>query len=660
MRIAMVSEHASPLAVLGGVDAGGQNVHVAALATELARQGAEVVVHTRRDDPAPPRRVPLAPGVEVDHIDAGPPADVPRDALLPHMEAFAAELGDSWRIERPDVVHAHFWTSGHAALLAARELGIPVVQTFHALGVVRRRHQGAKDTSPPARAEIEQQVLRRADHVIATCSDEVFELLRLGASRARVTVIPCGVDLETFTPDGRRARRRPGLLRIVSLGRLVERKGVGNVISALARVPDAELVVAGGPPRDGLASDPEARRLMQLAREHGVADRVTLLGRMPRAEAAALLRSADAVVCVPWYEPFGIVPLEAMACGAPVVAAAVGGLIDTVVDGVTGVHVPPRDPERLAEALQALLDDPERRAAYGQAGVERARRRYGWPRIAAATLDVYARVIERSGDSARTGARARASRAAAGSRSGSGSGAARRPVVPSGHDHHAALIDALAQLRNEIDTLEEWGELLADRLAAGGRLLAVGNGGSAAQAQHLTAELVGRFLLERRPLSAICLHGDTSSLTAIGNDYGAQEAFARQVIAHGRPGDVLVALSTSGASENVVRAAQAARELGMTTWALTGTAGGPLADVCDRTLRLGGATAATTQELHLVAIHILCGAVDRELALRDPAPSASGQPRRRPVALYDETSLANGRSGYGTANGRARTRKAAR
>jgi phosphoheptose isomerase len=191
--------------------------------------------------------------------------------------------------------------------------------------------------------------------------------------------------------------------------------------------------------------------------------------------------------------------------------------------------------------------------------------------------------------------------------------------VPSGREHHAALLDALQLLGSEIDTLESWGERLADALAGGGRLLAVGNGGSAAQAQHLTAELVGRFVLERTPLSAICLHGDTSSLTAIANDYGAEEAYARQVLAHGRPGDLLVALSTSGRSENVVRAARTANELGMTTWALTGAGGSPLADVCDETLRLGGASTATTQELHLVALHIVCGAVDRELALRDPA-----------------------------------------
>jgi len=612
MKVAMVSEHASPLAALGGVDAGGQNVHVAALATEMGRQGARVVVHTRRDDPCLPQRVRLAPGVEVDHVPAGPPTAIPKDELLPHMDAFAADLAAQWREDRPDVVHAHFWMSGHAALLAARELGIPVVHTFHALGVVKRRYQGDLDTSPPQRIAIEKEILRRADHVVATCSDEVFELVRMGGTRGRLTVVPCGVDHDLFRPDGRRARRRPGLRRIVCVGRLVARKGVGNAISALVQLPDTELIVAGGPPRHRLGEDPEARRLRALARECGVADRVELRGRMDREDVAALLRSADAVACVPWYEPFGIVPLEAMACGTPVVASAVGGMIDSVVDGVTGVHVPPRDPERLAEALAPLLADPERRATYGAAGVERVRRRYGWPRIAAATLDVYARVAARP--------RRRTAGAAAPEH------ARRFALVPRGVDHLASLRDALAELEADVERIEAWGERLADVLAAGGRLLAVGNGGSAAQAQHLTAELVGRYRTERQPLSAICLHGDTSSLTAIANDYGAEEAFARQVRGHGRPGDVLVALSTSGRSLNVVKAVEAANALGMATWALTGGEPSPLADLCDDVLRVRSADTATTQELHLVALHVLCGAVDRELALREPAarPTAKG------------------------------------
>jgi D-inositol-3-phosphate glycosyltransferase len=405
MRIAMVSEHASPLAVLGGVDAGGQNVHVAALAASLGRRGDAVVVHTRRDDPDLPARVPLAPRVAVDHVDAGPPCEVPKDALLPHMEAFADQLHAAWSDDPPDIVHAHFWMSGLAALAAATPLGIPVVQTFHALGIVKRRHQRDADTSPPGRLAAEAVIADGVDRIVATCSDEVFELVRMGVDRQVISVVPCGVDVKRFTPSGPRAPRAPGRFRLVAACRLVERKGIGDVVAALAEVPDAELHVAGGPVAEALDADPEARRLRALAGECGVGERLVLHGRVGRDEMPALLRSADAVVCAPWYEPFGIVPLEAMACGVPVAATAVGGQTDSVVDGVTGVHVPPRDPAALAAALRALLADPARRARLGAAGVRRARSRFAHDRIAAATRDVYLDVLGARGGAVATRAR---------------------------------------------------------------------------------------------------------------------------------------------------------------------------------------------------------------------------------------------------------------
>ena len=151
MRLAIVSEHASPLATLGGVDAGGQNVHVAALSMALARRGIDVTVYTRRDDASLPKRVSMAPRLLVEHIDAGPPSPIAKDDIYPHIDAFAGELKKAWSARRPDIVHAHFWMSGLASLRAAHRLGLPVVQTFHALGTVKRRHQGDKDTSPPER-----------------------------------------------------------------------------------------------------------------------------------------------------------------------------------------------------------------------------------------------------------------------------------------------------------------------------------------------------------------------------------------------------------------------------------------------------------------------------------------------------------------------------
>jgi D-inositol-3-phosphate glycosyltransferase len=198
--------------------------------------------------------------------------------------------------------------------------------------------------------------------------------------------------------------------RIVSISRLVERKGVHTLIEALPLVladsPDAELVIAGGPDERELDGDPHVQALRSAAREHGVEDRVRFVGRVARADVPALMRSADVVAVVPWYEPFGIVPLEAMACGVPVVATAVGGQIDSVVHDLTGLHVPPRDADALGAALATLLADPERRAAMGRAGRRRAERQFGWPRVARATKAVYEQVVARRASRSARGATA--------------------------------------------------------------------------------------------------------------------------------------------------------------------------------------------------------------------------------------------------------------
>jgi glycosyltransferase involved in cell wall biosynthesis len=330
---------------------------------------------------------------------------VPKDELLPYMDRLAEGIAEDWGARPPDIVHAHFWMSGLAALDAARRCGpgsVPVVQTFHALGTVKRRHQGSEDTSPPQRVWLEPAVGRLADRIIATCSDEVFELKALGIDTAKISIAPCGVDLELFGGSGP-ADPRPRRHRILSVGRLVPRKGVDLVIRALPLLRDAgfddvELLIVGGGIVGGgdaaiTGTDPEGRRLAELARELGVHGQVTFRGQVPREDMSGLLRSADAVVCAPWYEPFGIVPLEAMACGVPVVAAAVGGLTDSVVDRATGLHVPPRDPAAIAGAVAELLADPELRSELGRAGRQRAQARYSWLRVAAETEKAYRQVL---------------------------------------------------------------------------------------------------------------------------------------------------------------------------------------------------------------------------------------------------------------------------
>ena len=593
MKIAMISEHASPLAALGGVDAGGQNVHVEALARGLARLGHEVDVYTRHDDAETPERVPLEKGATVVHVPVGPPHPVPKDDLFPLMDDFAAWVEQDWeRRGDPDVVHAHFWMSGLAALKAGRARGVPVVQTFHALGSVKRRFQGDADTSPAERIALERRIAREVDLVIATCADEVAELQHMECSTEHVRVVPCGVDTAHFTPTGpTEPAERPRLLLV---GRMVERKGFDVAVRALADLPGVELVIAGGPPAEKLGRDPEARRLRAVAEEVGVADRVVMTGQLPHGQMPAVYRSADVVLATPWYEPFGITPLEAAASGRPLVGSAVGGLLDSVADGATGRLVPARDVRALVRGIREVLDDADKAKRWGAAARARAVTQFDWGVV---TRQTERALLEVARSHERSALTAEVTTAWLGT-------------------HAGELRDGLASLMQQSELVRSWGEQLATSLVDGSRLLAAGNGGSAAEAQHLTAELVGRFCGERRPLSAISLCSETSSLTAILNDYGPDEVFARQVEAHGRAGDILVVLSTSGTSSNVVHAAKRGHEIGMRVWAMTGPAPNPLASIADEALTITAGSTAAVQEVHLVAVHAVCAALDAALRAR--------------------------------------------
>lgn len=610
MKIAMISEHASPLAALGGVDAGGQNVHVASLSRELAARGHDLTVFTRRDDHGVPATVSVG-GVTVVHVDAGPARYIPKDDLLPYIPDLGRGIARYWEENagsRPDVVHSHFWMSGLAARTAVDSAGlpdVPLVHTFHALGSVKRRHQGDGDTSPVERIDLEPRVGIEATRIIATCADEVSELAALGVPADKATVIPCGVDVELFRPsvDGDAVEQEEqedtgGHRRIVSVGRLVPRKGVDVLVRALALLTgpeysDVELHVVGGGESGGdAADDPEIRRLRDLATGLGVADRVVLRGPVPRERIPALIRSAEFVACTPWYEPFGIVPLEAMACGRPVIAARVGGLADTVVDGVTGIHVPPRDPAATACAAQNLLDNPGLCRTLGRHGHTRVSERYTWRVVAAETERIYREL--------------------------SGLGTAVMPFRenPAVSEHLEGVSTAVTSLRRQLPTLQRWGAVLAERLNAGSRVFTAGNGGSAAEAQHFSSELVGRFDGDRQAYPAIALTTDSSAVTAIANDYGYENVFARQIEAHGNPGDVLILLSTSGASPNLLRAAEAARRRGVETWALTGPGSSALGRMSDEVIAVD-APRPNVQEAHLMAVHSICTAFDGACASDD-------------------------------------------
>jgi glycosyltransferase involved in cell wall biosynthesis len=405
LRIALISEHASPLAVAGGVDSGGQNIYVNHVGRALARAGHQVDVFTRRDDASLPPVVHTRPGMRVIHVPAGPPRFVPKERLLPYMPDFARHTEAVARASGGyDVAHANFFMSGVVAMRLRRALGVPFVITLHALGLVRRRHQGADDGFPDDRIAIERELVRCADRVIAECPQDRADLIALyGGHPARLSTVPCGYDPEEFgAGDRRRARAALGLADdefvVLQLGRIVPRKGIDNVVRALAplvreRGVDARLLVVGGEADTPCeTATPELRRLRLLAEALGVRDRVTFTGRRRRNALRAYYNAADVFVTTPWYEPFGITPLESMACGTPVVGADVGGIKFSVVDRVTGFLVPPNDPSALADRLATLAANPALARAMGRAGMHRARSLFTWERVTQQLERIYAEV----------------------------------------------------------------------------------------------------------------------------------------------------------------------------------------------------------------------------------------------------------------------------
>ncbi|RZT42484.1 glycosyltransferase family 4 protein [Cupriavidus agavae] len=417
-RIALISEHASPLASIGSIDSGGQNVYVAHLARQLGKCGYAVDVFTRRDKALLADVVPFAPNVRVVHVPAGPAVHVPKEALLPYMADFGDFMVDFMRRDAIgyDILHANFFMSGVAALRARRALGIPLVMTFHALGKVRRLHQGSADGFPDSRFDIEDELAREADCVIAECPQDLEDLVTLyRGDPARIETVPCGFDDEEFAPMDRDAARASlgwerEAFTVLQLGRLVPRKGIDNVIRAMGCLRRhfgiaARLhVVGGNAEQPSVEATPEIGRLRGVAEQAGVADAVTFVGRRGREQLRTFYSASDVFVTTPWYEPFGITPVEAMACGVPVVGASVGGIRSTVADGETGYLVPAHDPDTLAARLADLARDRATARRMGEAGRRRAQALFTWAGVARQMEQVYARLATAHAGSGRVAA----------------------------------------------------------------------------------------------------------------------------------------------------------------------------------------------------------------------------------------------------------------
>jgi D-inositol-3-phosphate glycosyltransferase len=400
-RIAIISEHASPIAKPGGVDSGGQNVYVAQIAKHLTLAGNHVDVFCRRESADAPAFV-QKDGYRVHHVPAGPALFVPKEDLLPYMDVFAWWMIRHFRdYGSYDIVHANFFMSGLVGCEIKDALGVPLVTTFHALGRVRLRHQGGMDKFPRQRITIEDRIVRESDLLVAECPQDREDLQTLyRANKSKIRVIGCGFDPGEFAPmaktDARRRTKLPqDLPLIMQIGRIVPRKGLDNVISGLAelvrryRLPARLVIVGGESDEPDPGKTPELGRLMDLAREVGVADRVLFVGRRGRDVLRHYYSAADVFVTTPWYEPFGITPLEAMACGTPVVGSNVGGIKHTVVDGETGFLVPPNEPALLADRLAMLLKDSNLRDRLSRNAVDRVNRVFTWKRIAGELGQIY-------------------------------------------------------------------------------------------------------------------------------------------------------------------------------------------------------------------------------------------------------------------------------
>ena len=404
-RLAVMSTHTSPLARAGTTKAGGMNVYVADLTRHLAEAGWEVDVFTRRDRIDAPDVEELAPGARLFHVDAGPPVGLPPIEIAAHVSEFTSGVERiAARYEPYDLIHSHYWVAGLSGIELSRQWQVPHAVMFHTLGAVKEVFQ---QPEPPFRIAGERRVVACADAIIgATSHERAFLIGQYQADASRVQVAPCGIDLEMFHPAGvEESRRRlaasvpelgveggPGILFV---GRLEQSKGADLLVRALPLIqsrPCAKLWIVGGDERDEV----ERARLRALAADCGVGQRVRFVNAVDRMQLPDLYRAAAVCVVPSAYESFGLVAVEAMASGTPVVATRVGGLASTITHGKTGLLVGNRQPEGFASALDRLLGDGALRQRMGAAATAEMSV-YSWRNVTRSILDLYEGLLDERG-----------------------------------------------------------------------------------------------------------------------------------------------------------------------------------------------------------------------------------------------------------------------
>jgi D-inositol-3-phosphate glycosyltransferase len=406
-RIAMISYHTCPLATLGGKDTGGMNVYVRDLTRHLGPLGVHVDVFTRSQDEHVPHVVhDLGYGNRVVHVPAGPEHPLPKEELADHIPEFVAGIKEFTEHKglAYDLVHSHYWMSGIAARELKESWHTPVVHMFHTLGVMKQRvARSASESDGDYRLKGEQEILRFADRIVAATQAELAQLQWLyQADTRKVVVVPPGVDVSRFYPIPKDEAKEyigvpPCDRMLLFVGRIEPLKGLDTLIEAIGQMRNAGLfidqpicltVIGGDPDVSPEAMSAEMARLKALRERSGVGDLVTFIGKRDQDTLPYYYSAAEAVVMPSYYESFGMVALEAMACGTPVVASEVGGLAFLVQDGITGYTVPVDEPDALAEKLTVLIEDAALRARMGKQAAHFAQE-YAWERIAKKMLNVY-------------------------------------------------------------------------------------------------------------------------------------------------------------------------------------------------------------------------------------------------------------------------------
>lgn len=412
LRIAMLSVHTCPLATLGGKKTGGMNVYVRELSKELSKCGIWVDVFTRSEDACVPHVNDIALGEQarVIHVPAGPEMPLSTKEIYPYLsefvnnvQAFVAEHQLGY-----DLIHSHYWLSGLVAQELSTSWNVPFIQMFHTLGHMKNRiAQDDSEREPELRIRSESQIMRVASRLIAATPAERVQLMWLyGADMRKIRIIPPGVNLQNFHPIPKaEARQAIGIPEasqmLLFVGRIEPLKGIDTLMHAIALLREHMehclkrlcLTIIGGEPDNEEATDAEMNRLKALRDELDLGELVTFLGARSQDTLPYYYSAAEAVIVPSYYESFGMVALEAMACGTPVIASEVGGLAYLIQDGITGFHVPDRDPEELAGKICLLLENEDLHREMSAAAVKHAQQ-YSWPRIASQIEKVYLELIK--------------------------------------------------------------------------------------------------------------------------------------------------------------------------------------------------------------------------------------------------------------------------